>query len=197
MSRPHNPLVLALLALLLVPSLAQAHSEAGAAGGFVSGFTHPVLGLDHVVAMVAVGLWGAILGRPAIWILPVTFPLVMAVGGVFGVMGIPFPGVEICIAMSGVLLGAMVLFAVKPPIAVAVALIAFFAVFHGYAHGAELPAAANAVTYALGFVMATGLLHLGGIAIGLLFKWPAGTVIVRGLGGAVSLIGFAFLFGWL
>lgn len=184
-------------ALLLLQTSAHAHSIHGATGGLEAGFLHPLTGLDHIAAMVAVGLWGAFLGRPAIWILPITFPLVMAVGGALGVLGVPFPGVEFCIALSGILLGAMVAFAVRPPIAFAALLVAFFAIFHGYAHGAELPHAANAITFAIGFVVATGLLHLAGIAFGLLVRWPAGTYVVRGLGATISLIGFGFLFGFL
>ncbi len=186
-----------LLLLLLVPTISHAHTGTGAVGGFTSGFLHPLFGLDHVVAMVAVGLWGAFLGRPAIWVLPVTFPLVMAVGGVFGVMGVPFPQVENVIALSGILLGGMVLFAVKPPVVFAAILVGFFALFHGYAHGAELPEAASAVTYAIGFVLATGMLHLCGIALGMLTKLPQGMIAVRAMGGIISLIGAGFLFGFL
>lgn len=186
-----------LLAALAFPTLSHAHSEVGAVGGLVSGFLHPLFGLDHIVAMVAVGLWGAYLGAPAIWILPITFPLVMALGGALGVMGLPFPSVETCVALSGVLLGAMVAFAVKPPIWIAALLVGFFAVFHGYAHGAELPQAANAITYAVGFVVATGLLHLFGIAFGYLVRWPAGQIAVRGLGVAIMVVGACFLAGVL
>ncbi len=185
------------LLLLLAPVVTHAHTGDGEVGGFTSGFLHPLFGLDHVVAMVAVGLWGAFLGRPAIWVLPITFPLVMAIGGVFGVLGVPFPAVEQMIAFSGILLGAMVLFAVKPPLAFAGIVVAFFAIFHGYAHGAELPEAASAVTFAVGFVLATGLLHLCGIALGLLTRWPGGVVAVRAMGGIICLIGFGFLFGVL
>ncbi|WP_394788740.1 HupE/UreJ family protein [Rhodoferax sp.] len=182
--------VLALALLVAAPGLAQAHSEAGAVGGFISGFMHPLSGLDHIAAMVAVGIWGAFLGSPAMWLLPVIFPMVMA-------LGVPMPGVEVGIALSGVILGAMVAFAAKPPLWVASVLVAIFAIFHGYAHGAELPHAANAVTYAVGFVIATGLLHLGGIAVGLLIRWRWGRVVVRATGGAIAATGFAFLFGYL
>ena len=146
-------------ALLLAAAAAQAHEGEGLAGGFLSGFMHPLAGPDHLVAMVAVGLWGAFLGMPALWLLPVVFPLVMALGGVLGVLGVPLPGVEVGIALSAVALGAAVAFALKPPWWVAALLVAAFAVFHGHAHGTELPQAANAVAYSLGFVIATGLLH--------------------------------------
>lgn len=179
------------------PSAAFAHTESGAVGGFISGFLHPLTGLDHIVAMFAVGLWGAFLGNPAIWILPVIFPVVMAFGGALGILGVPLPGIEIGIALSGIVLGAMVAGAVKPPLWVAGVLVGIFAIFHGHAHGTELPQAANPATYAVGFVLATGLLHLSGIAFGFLTRWPAGVVAVRGGGVVISLIGFGFLLGYL
>jgi urease accessory protein len=175
--------------------LAQAHSETGAVGGLVSGLLHPLNGLDHIAAMVAVGIWGAFLGVPALWLLPVIFPLVMAVGGALGVLGVPLPGVETGIALSAIVLGGMVLTAARPPLWVASVLVAVFAIFHGYAHGSELPHAANPVTYAAGFVVATGLLHLAGIAVGLLLRWHWGRVAVRATGGMIAATGFAFLFG--
>ena len=183
--------------LLLVPSVASAHPQTGGIGGFVSGFLHPLTGLDHIVAMVAVGLWGAYLGAPAMWLLPVIFPMVMAFGGALGILGMPLPGTEIGIALSGVMLGLAVAFAARPPLWVAGVLVGIFAIFHGHAHGTELPHAANAFTYAVGFVVATGLLHLSGIALGLLTRWPWGTALVRAGGGVIACIGFAFLFGIL
>jgi urease accessory protein len=162
-------------------------------GGFAGGLAHPLFGPDHVIAMVAVGLWGAFLGPPAIWLLPVVFPLVMAAGGVIGILGVPLPGTEVGIALSAVVLGLMVMLAARPPLAVAAALVGAFAVFHGHAHGAELPPGADAVAYCIGFVVATGLLHLAGIAFGLSARWPAGRVAVRTAGGAIALGGIAFL----
>lgn len=179
---------------LIVPSIAQAHSEGGVVGGFITGFVHPLTGLDHIAAMVAVGIWGAFLGAPAMWLLPVIFPLVMAFGGALGILGIPLPGVEVAIALSGVVLGLMIVFTVRPPLWVAALLVGFFAIFHGYAHGVELPQAANAVTYAVGFVVATGLLHMAGIAVGLMIRWPWGRIAVRACGGVIAAAGFAFLF---
>jgi urease accessory protein len=190
-------LVMVALMVFLLPSTASAHTETGAVGGFLSGFKHPLTGLDHIVAMVAVGLWGAFLGGRAMWTLPVVFPVVMAMGGALGVMGVPMPGVETGIALSGVILGAMVALAARPPLWVAAVIVGIFAIFHGYAHGAELPEAANAMTFAIGFVISTGLLHLGGIAFGLLTKWPWGRIAVRAGGVAIMLTGFAFLFEWL
>ncbi len=153
-----------LLVMALLASPAAAHDASGAAGGFASGFAHPFGGLDHVVAMVAVGLWGAFLGMPAVWLLPVVFPLVMAFGGVLGVAGVPVPSVEIGIALSAVVLGLMVALAQRPPLWVAALLVGAFAIFHGHAHGTELPGTASALAYSAGFVIATGLLHLAGIA---------------------------------
>ena len=190
----HGLAVVALL-LLILPATVHAHSETGTIGGFVSGFRHPLTGLDHIVAMVAVGLWGAYLGAPAMWLLPVVFPVVMAFGGALGVMGVPMPGVEVCIALSGLALGLMVACAARPPLWIAAVLVGFFAIFHGHAHGTELPQSANAMTYAIGFVIATGLLHLSGIAFGLLVKWPWGRILVRASGAVIACIGFLFLIG--
>jgi urease accessory protein len=180
---------------VLAANPALAHTGDGV-GGLMSGFLHPITGPDHVVAMIAVGLWGGILGAPAIWQLPVVFPVVMAVAGAMGVLGVPLPAVEIGIALSGVVLGLMVLFLVRPPIAVTAAIVGLFAIFHGHAHGTELPDAANPFAYALGFVVATGLLHLAGIAFGLLMARPAGVVAVRAAGGAIAAAGAAFLTGF-
>jgi urease accessory protein len=182
-----------ILALGVTPALA--HTGEGAVGGFLSGFTHPIFGWDHVVAMVAVGLWGAFLGAPAIWLLPVVFPLVMAGGGALGVVGVPLPAVETGIAASAVVLGLVVAFQARPPLWLAAGVVGIFAIFHGHAHGTELPEAANPLTYALGFVIATGLLHLLGIAFGLLVRWPAGRIAVRAGGAAIALAGVAFLTG--
>jgi urease accessory protein len=195
--RPEFVQLVILATTLLAPALAHAHSETGAIGGFISGVLHPLNGPDHIAAMVAVGLWGAFLGAPAMWMLPVVFPLLMAFGGALGVLGVPLPGVEIGIALSGVILGLMIVFAARPPLWVAAVLVGFFAIFHGHAHGTELPQAANALTYAAGFVIVTGLLHLGGIAFGLLVRWPWGKVAVRSCGGVIAGTGFAFLFGFL
>lgn len=186
---------LLLLCLLLWPALVVAHVAPGSGGdgGLVSGLLHPITGLDHVVAMIAVGLWGAQLGAPALWVLPIAFPLVMALGGMLGVTGVPLPFVESGIAVSGIVLGLMVAFAVRPPLWLAFLLVACFAVFHGHAHGTELPDFGVPILYATGFVVATGLLHLTGIGIGATGRWPAGAWLVRGGGGFVALIGGYYL----
>jgi len=179
------------LATLSFPALA--HVEKGQAAGFLSGLAHPVSGLDHVLAMVAVGLWGAQLGAPAIWLLPVTFPIVMALGGLLGLLGVPLPGVEIGIAGSAILLGAAVMTERRVPLYAAAALVGFFAVFHGHAHGTELPPGQSGLLYSLGFVVATGCLHAIGIAIGAIHRWPAGRIALRVAGGVVGIGGVFFL----
>ncbi|MCP5142684.1 MAG: HupE/UreJ family protein [Gammaproteobacteria bacterium] len=184
----------ATLLALLLPSLAFAHVDAGEGAGFLNGFLHPIGGLDHVIAMVAVGLWGAQLGRPALYLLPIAFPLIMALGGGAGAAGLWLPGVEIGIALSGVLLGLAVLANVRVPLWAALVPVSVFAVFHGYAHGAEMPADGSPLLYAAGFVIATGLLHLCGIAIGMLWRWPRGQWVVRGSGAVIAGLGGMFLF---
>lgn len=181
------------LALALVAAPALAHVQQGQAAGFLTGLAHPVSGLDHVLAMVAVGLWGAQLGAPAIWLLPVTFPMVMALGGFLGLVGIPLPGVEVGIALSALALGLAVALSWRPPLAVAALLVALFAVFHGHAHGTELPEGQSGLTYSMGFVVATGLLHLAGIAIGVMHRWPSGRTALRALGAGVAGGGLFFL----
>jgi urease accessory protein len=170
-----------------------AHDSGDVAGGLLSGFMHPITGLDHVVAMVAVGLWGAQLKGRSIWVLPVVFPMLMAIGGALGVTGISIPWVEIFIALSGIVLGLMVALEIKMKLPYAILIVAFFAVFHGYAHGTELPHSASPLAYGLGFVITTGLLHLTGILIGTLHKLKIGRVIIRILGAGVTLVGVYFL----
>jgi len=178
------------LAAVLLPAVARAHVEGGgAAGGFATGFLHPVGGADHVLAMLAVGLWGAQLGSPALWVLPVAFPLVMALGGVAGIAGLPVPSVEVGIVASVVVLGAMIALDRRPPVAVAGVLVGAFAVFHGYAHGAELPGQTGAVAYSAGFVVATGLIHLTGIVLGFVIHLPRGAAVLRAGGTAIAATG--------
>jgi urease accessory protein len=180
-------------AVLAFAQPAFAHEQAGVAGGLASGLLHPLTGIDHMIAMVAVGIWGAQLGAPAIWLLPVTFPLVMAIGGVGGVLRIPLPMPEVVIALSAIVLGAAVAVRARVPFAAAATVVAVFAIFHGHAHGVELPGAANPLAYGVGFVLATGLLHLCGIAIGTLSRWPAGERLIQALGAAIAALGGYFL----
>lgn len=188
-------LACATLLAMTMASPALAHTGEGVAGGFISGLYHPVFGLDHVVAMVGVGLWGAVLGAPALWILPIVFPLVMALGAALGIAGITVPFIEPGIALSGVVLGLLIVFFVRLPLIAAAILVGFFAIFHGYAHGTELPNAANPLAYGVGFVISTGILHAIGIAFGALMKADMGKWAVRAGGAVIALIGGAFLAG--
>jgi urease accessory protein len=182
--------------VFLVPAAALAHEQGPSSGaGFVTGFLHPIRGLDHVLAMFAIGLWGSQLGMPGIWVLPIAFPLVMAFGGALGIAGVPLPGTEMGIALSVVALGSVIALALRPPVAGALALAAFFAVFHGHAHGAELPGQTGAIAYSAGFVLATGLIHLSGIAVGLVIHLPRGPLLVRAGGAAIALAGLWLLAG--
>jgi urease accessory protein len=182
-----------LFSFLLYAQAVEAHVHKGEAVSFLSGLKHPISGLDHVVAMIAVGLWGAQLGAPAIWVLPVAFPMVMAFGGMLGLLGVPLPGMEIGIAASAILLGAAVMMELRPPLALAAAVVGFFAIFHGYAHGSELPAGESGLLYSIGFVMATGCLHAAGISIGLAHRWNWGQRALRVVGAAIALAGIFFM----
>jgi len=184
--------MLLVAALFALPYPALAHIT-GAASGFGAGFTHPLLGLDHLVAMVAVGLWGAQLGNPAIWVLPIAFPLVMAAGGLIGISGAEIPFPELVIALSGVALGLMVALRVRIAFWAAAIVVAIFALFHGYAHGKEMPVATNAESFAIGFVVATGLLHLVGITIGTVDRTRTGSAAIRCLGAVIAVVGCFFV----
>lgn len=168
-----------------------AHIGTGLPGGFASGFKHPLTGWDHLLAMVSVGIWGAFLGRPLVYSLPVIFPVMMVGGAILGMFSVPMPPVELGIAVSVLVLGLCICLAIEAPAWAACAIVATFAVFHGYAHGLELPSAADPIGYSVGFVLATGLLHVFGIGIGLLNARPNGIIVTRGLGAAVALAG-----GW-
>jgi urease accessory protein len=186
----------AIVIATLVPTAAFAHPGGGDAYNFVHGFAHPFGGLDHVLAMITVGLFAYQLGGRALWLVPASFVLAMAAGGALGLAGIPVPFVEVGIAASVLVLGAIVAFGVKAPVAVAMALVAAFAVFHGHAHGAEMPAGGSIAAYAAGFVLATALLHAAGVTLGLLigrFSEAYGRLGFRLSGGLVALAGGAIL----
>jgi len=186
-------LIVLVAAMVAWPRLALAHVAGGEAAGFWSGLSHPVSGLDHVLAMISVGLWGAQLGAPAVWMLPVTFPMVMALGGMLGLLGLSLPGVEIGIALSAIVLGFMIFREARPPLWVAAVVVGLFAIFHGHAHGTELPEGQSGLLYSIGFVVATGLLHATGIAIGLVHTWSAGKIALRAAGALVAMAGLTFL----
>ena len=184
----------ALALLLLTFEPARAHSAKSLSLGFGGGFLHPLSGPDHLLAMVAVGLWGAFLGRPLIYLLPVVFPTVMAFGGVLGMARVDFPPVEYGIALSVVVLGLAILAKWRAPVWLAAMIVGVFGLFHGYAHGLELPSMANPVAFSLGFVLATGLLHVLGIVIGLIRERPGGEPLLRGIGGLIALAGGYYLY---
>ncbi|MFH1558285.1 MAG: HupE/UreJ family protein [Pseudomonadota bacterium] len=200
MTRPAFRVLAIAGALALAPSLAFAHTGVGATHGFVHGFMHPVTGLDHVLAMVTVGILAWQMGGRAIWLLPVSFVTLMAVGGALGMGGFDLPYVETGIALSVVVLGAAVAMGVKAPLAFAMGLVGMFAVFHGHAHGAEMPETAGGLSYGLGFMLATALLHLAGLGLGFAIGRlgeTSGQAWVRGAGAAISLAGVALLTGAL
>ena len=191
--RPASSLWLALVVALWCSAPAEAHIIGGQAAGFLSGFEHPISGLDHVLAMVSVGIWGAQLGTPALWLLPVMFPVVMALGGFLGLIGIPLPGVEIGIAVSALVLGAAILLQWRPSLTAALFVVSVFAIFHGHAHGVELPPGESGLIYSIGFVIGTGCLHLLGIGIGTVHRWGWGRTVLQGTGAAVAIGGLFFL----
>jgi urease accessory protein len=185
---------------ILTPAVAFAHTGVGDTSGFVHGFGHPISGLDHVLAMVMVGVFAWQLGGRALWLLPTTFVAVMATAGALGIAGIGIPFVEIGIAVSVVVLGAIVAFELKAPTVAAMGLVGLFAVFHGHAHGAEIPENAGGVAYAAGFIIATALLHLAGISAGFLIGKAGehyGSAVVRLAGGLATVAGVVLLIGVL
>ncbi|WP_332699144.1 HupE/UreJ family protein [Devosia sp.] len=192
--------LLALAILALSPTLAFAHTGAGHAAGFFHGFEHPIGGLDHVLAMVAVGVFAYVLGGRALWLVPLSFVGMMVVGFALGLAQVDMPFVELGIALSSVVIGAAAAMGRPMPVALAMGMVGVFAVFHGHAHGAEMPANSSGLTYAAGFVAATALLHLSGLA--------ATTGIAKGIGrygkfaaqiagGLFALGGAGLLAGWL
>lgn len=188
--------IAAAAAFVLLPRAALAHTGHGDTGGFAHGFMHPIGGLDHVLAMVAVGLYAALLGGRALWLVPATFIGVMAIGGALGIAGYPLPYTEVGIALSVVVLGLAVALRISLPVLAAMALVGVFAIFHGLAHGAEMPQDASGYVYAAGFLLATGFLHCAGIAIGLVAGDLAdrgGWRVVQAAGGAMALAGVALL----
>lgn len=188
---------LAVLAWAL-PDIAEAHTGVGYAGGFAHGLMHPLLGIDHVLAMVAAGLIAANLGGRALWAVPLSFVSLMMVGGGLGVAGIGIPHVELGIALSVTVFGAAVALRRPWPVPAAMALVSAFAVFHGHAHGAEMPESVSVATYALGFILATGILHGVGLTLGLGIVWigaSRGLRAAQATGASVGLVGVGLLIG--
>ena len=190
----------ATIAALGLASPAFAHTGVGATHGFDHGFWHPLTGADHVLAMVAVGLFAANLGGRALWLVPATFVSVMAAAGAIGMSGLEIPFVETGIALSVLVLGLVLMTRLAPPVGVAMGLVGFFAIFHGHAHGAEMPADASGLSYGLGFLMATALLHAAGVGLGVAVAKAGNAVsapLARIGGGAMALAGVGLLAGWL
>ena len=221
LSLPLPSLTLFFLTQIFLSSVDAHTGENLGRGGFSAGFSHPISGMDHILAMVSVGIWGAFLGPPSLWMLPIVFPLIMSAGAVYGILGFHLPFVEIGIALSVLMLGLAIMFKFKPHVAVSTGMVAFFGLFHGYAHGTELssvrssnvnygvlystgiksyfisplsiPKSADALTYSVGFVLATGALHLIGIAVGYLAKFPKGDRALQGGGLVISGVGVYLL----
>jgi len=183
---------------VLAPSLAFAHTGVGQTVGFAHGFTHPVSGLDHVLAMILVGVLAWQLGGRALRLVPTTFVSVMAIGGALGMMGISVPFVEAGIAFSVIVLGAVVALGIRAPLAIAAGVVGLFAIFHGHAHGSEMPAAAAGIAYAAGFMLATSVLHIAGITVGYLIgkiSEHQGAIVMRSAGGIAALAGIGLFTG--
>jgi urease accessory protein len=188
----------AILAIFLAPTAAIAHTGVGDTSGFMHGFMHPLGGLDHQLAMILVGIFAYQLGGRALWLVPLTFVGVMALGGFLGVAGVRVPFIEAGIALSVIVLGAIVAFGARIPVAVAMGIVGLFAIFHGHAHGSEMPLDASGVAYGLGFMLATAILHAVGIGIGFLIGMTSKTLgnnVYRVAGGLASLAGIAILVG--
>lgn len=197
MTTPFRPArsFLQALVLLLAPGLALAHEGASLPyGSFLGGLLHPVLGPDHFLAMVSVGILSAQMGGRAIWTVPATFVAVMALGGLAGWLGLPLTSIEAGIAFSVLALGAAIAAERRIPVVVAMVFVGTFAIFHGYAHGAEMPEVATPVTYALGFISGTAGLHLAGVVIGDISQhYATGKVVLRAAGGIIAAVGVYFL----
>ncbi len=182
------------LLLLLLPGIAFAHTGVGETTGITHGFGHPIGGVDHLLAMVAVGLWAAQIGGRALWVVPTVFVTVMMAGGVLGFSGIPIPFIEEGILVSVLILGVLIAGAFKLPLMYSAAIVGVFAIFHGYAHGAEMPISIEAASYTFGFALATALLHLSGIGLGLLLMVSKLKYIDRYAGGAILFSGIYLAF---
>jgi urease accessory protein len=177
---------------LLIPNLAHAHTGVGDTSGFGHGLAHPIGGLDHILAMVAVGLWAAQMGGKALWMVPSTFVVAMAGSSVMGHLGLPLPGVEQGILASDFMLGLLLLFAARLPLAVSMGIVGVLAIFHGYAHGAEMPSTASGLTYGIGFIISTTILHLAGIGMGLAIEPKLQQLLFR-IGGGAIVVGAIYI----
>jgi len=191
------PVCLTVLAALMMPDLVQAHVGQSVHGSILAGLGHPFSGIDHILVMIAIGIWASQLGRRAVLALPFVFPLIMALGAFLGAIGVALPSVETGIALSAIFLGASVLLKFRADLVIAVPLVAVFGLFHGHAHGAELPIGQNGVLFGAGFIIGTGSLHAAGVAFGLMRGWRWGRAALHGAGAGVLACGIAFLWGSL
>lgn len=186
--------------LFLVPTVALAHTGHGETSGVLHGFEHPLGGIDHVLAMVAVGVFAFVLGGRALVLVPLAFVGMMAVGFLFGIGGVEVPYVELGIALSSIVIGAAAALGRPMPLAAAMSLVGVFAIFHGHAHGAEMPADASGLGYALGFIAATALLHTAGVGAAMGASRLVGRYgrrVAQVAGGLFALGGIGVLAGWL
>ncbi|MGD9716810.1 MAG: HupE/UreJ family protein [Sulfuricurvum sp.] len=183
---------IALAAIMAEVSLL-AHTGHGTVSGFGAGFSHPIGGADHILAMIAVGLWASQMGGRALWAVPLSFVTMMVAGAAMGIQGFQVPFIEEGILGSVLVLGALIGFGVKMPVAFSAAIVGLFAIFHGTAHGAEMPLNAAGVEYAAGFVLATAMLHIGGIAIGAVMHKLSETKASKVAGGAIAASGLALI----
>ncbi|MER9664265.1 HupE/UreJ family protein [Mesorhizobium sp. M0159] len=195
---PKFGVVLAFVASM--PSIASAHTGVGDTSGFLHGISHPICGVDHILAMVMIGVFANQLSGRALWLVPTMFVLMMALGGALGASGVYLPHAELGIALSVIVLGGIVALKMKAPVAIATGVPGCFAIFHGHAHGAEMPESASGFAYAAGFIIATALLHAAGIAVSFHIKKASeryGRVVMQCAGGIAALAGFRFLTGVL
>ncbi|SEA63152.1 urease accessory protein [Desulfuromusa kysingii] len=183
-----------LLLLLVLPSLVLAHTGAGEATGFIYGFNHPIGGVDHLLAMIAVGLWAVQMGGRSLWVVPSTFVAVMLLGGVLGFSGVSVPFIEEGILVSILIFGVLIAGAFRFPLLYSSIIVGFFALLHGHAHGAEMPVALGAGSYAIGFALATAILHVTGMGIGGLMQKANLQTATRFAGGVVALSGLYLAF---
>ena len=173
----------------ILPSLAHAHVSPDHTSGALNGLSHPLLGVDHILAMLAVGLWAAQQGGRATWLVPASFVGLMAAGGMLGMAGFSLPFVEQGILTSVLILGVLIAAAVRLPLAASMTVVGLFAIFHGYAHGTEMQAGVSGISYGLGFALATGGLHACGIGIGRLAQQSSKTPLLRFAGVVIALAG--------
>lgn len=175
--------------LLLTSAGAQAHIIPGDVHGFGSGFAHPLHGLDHILVMIAVGLWAAQLGGRARWLVPASFVGVMALGGALAMSGLRVPFTEEGILLSVLVMGILIAVAARFPLPASMAIVGLFAFFHGHSHGMEMPVNAVGLAYGAGFALATALLHACGIGMGMLAHQCARPPVIRFAGAAITVAG--------